>query len=68
MLEVLDNRMIELANEAEELVNKRAEMHDQIEKINVRLAHVVGALQELDTLKRRIQDGSQEDKNSTENA
>jgi prefoldin subunit 5 len=67
MLDVLDQRMSELADEAEELVNKRAELHDTIEKINVRLAHVVGALQELDTLKRRIEDGSQENKNSTEN-
>lgn len=68
MLEVLNKRMGELADEAEELVNKRAELHDAIEKINVRLAHVVGALQELDNLKRRMENGSQEDESTTENA
>jgi hypothetical protein len=68
MLEVLNKRMGELADEAEELVNKRAELHDTIEKINVRLAHVVGALQELDNIKRRMEDGSQENESTTENA
>jgi uncharacterized coiled-coil DUF342 family protein len=62
MIDKLNARMIDLSEEAEVLVNKRSELHDEIEKINVRLAHLVGAMQELDSLKRSLEDGNAEEK------
>jgi uncharacterized coiled-coil DUF342 family protein len=62
MIDKLNARMIDLSEEAETLVNKRSELHDEIENINVRLAHLVGALQELDSLKRSLEDGNAEEK------
>ena len=52
MLEKLKERMLKLANEAEELVNRRSDLENEIETINVRLAHIVGAMQELDSLQK----------------
>jgi prefoldin subunit 5 len=62
MIDKLNARMIDLSEEAETLVNKRSELHDEIERINVRLAHLVGAMQELDSLKRSLEDGNSEEK------
>lgn len=62
MIDKLTARMISLTEEAESLVSKRSELHDEIEKINVRLAHLVGAMQELDSLKRSLEDGNPEEK------
>lgn len=62
MIDKLNARMIDLSEEAESLVNKRSELHDEIEKINIRLAHLVGAMQELDSLKRSLEDGNAEEK------
>ena len=62
MIEKLNARMIDLSEEAETLVNKRSELHDEIENINIRLAHLVGAMQELDSLKRSLEDGNEEEK------
>lgn len=62
MIDKLTARMISLTEEAESLVAKRSELHDEIEKINVRLAHLVGAMQELDSLKRSLEDGNPEEK------
>jgi prefoldin subunit 5 len=62
MIDKLNARMIDLSEEAEVLINKRSELHDEIEKINVRLAHLVGAMQELDSLKRSLEDGNAEEK------
>lgn len=62
MIDKLNARMIDLSEEAEALVNKRSELHDEIEKINVRLAHLVGAMQELDSLKRSLEDDNSEEK------
>lgn len=57
MIDKLTTRITELAQEAEDLVNKRSDLEDEINKINVRLAHLVGALQELDELKRSMESG-----------
>lgn len=62
MIDKLTARMISLTEEAESLVAKRSELHDEIENINVRLAHLVGAMQELDSLKRSLEDGNEEEK------
>jgi uncharacterized coiled-coil DUF342 family protein len=62
MIDKLNARIIDLSEEAETLVNKRSELHDEIENINVRLAHLVGAMQELDSLKRSLEDGNAEEK------
>lgn len=62
MIDKLNSRIIELSEEAETLVAKRAELLDETEKINVRLAHLVGAMQELDSLKRSLENGTAEEK------
>lgn len=45
------NRMQELSSEIEALVEERSSHYERIDEINTRMAHIVGAMQELDSLK-----------------
>jgi hypothetical protein len=57
MFDKLKERMSKLAQEAEDLVNRRSDLENEIETINVRLAHIVGAMQELESIYKEIEDG-----------
>lgn len=50
--EKIIQRMNDLSKEIEDLVSERSSLHDRINEINVRIAHIVGAIQELDSLCR----------------
>lgn len=60
MLNKINLRINEISSEAEALVSRRSDLHNEIEKINVRIAHLVGAMHELDSLKRSLEDGQAE--------
>lgn len=48
----IKDRMNELSDEVQNLITEREEAHDRINEINVRIAHIVGAIQELDALSK----------------
>lgn len=56
MIDKVNARISKIAEEAESLVFRRSEIHSELEKIEVRLAHLVGAMRELDLLKRNLED------------
>jgi len=60
LLKAIDEQMRKLSTEGESLVKKRSELEEEIQNINVRITQIVGALQELDNLKRIATDDKQE--------
>lgn len=60
MISKVNARMAQISEEAEGLVARRSQLHSELEKIEVKLAHLVGAMQELDLLKRSLEDGKEE--------
>lgn len=56
----IDEQIRRLSSEGESLVKKRSEYEEEIQKINVRISQIVGALQELDNLKKALSDGNKE--------
>ena len=48
----IKDRINELSDEVQNLITEREEAHDRINEINVRIAHIVGAIQELDALSK----------------
>jgi hypothetical protein len=48
----IKDRIDELSNEVQNLITEREEAHERINEINVRVAHIVGAIQELDALSK----------------
>ena len=48
----MKDRINELSDEVQNLITEREEAHDRINEINVRIAHIVGAIQELDALSK----------------
>lgn len=52
MIDKVKARMNELADEAENLYKRKIEIEEERERIEVRMAQVVGAMQELDSLLR----------------
>lgn len=62
MIDKVNARMAQIAEEAEDLVARRSQLHGELESIEVKLAHLVGAMQELDLLKRSLEDGKEEEK------
>lgn len=52
MLNKIKERIQELSAEAETLVHRRAEASQVVDDVNVRLAQIVGAIQELAALEK----------------
>jgi chaperonin cofactor prefoldin len=50
--EKVKERIDGLSNELQELITEREDIHERINDINVRIAHIVGAIEELDKLSR----------------
>lgn len=50
MKEKLIKKLSDLSEEAEKLVAERSEINDRFNQIEVRLAQVIGAMQEIDSL------------------
>jgi predicted nuclease with TOPRIM domain len=62
MISKINARIEELSKEAEALVNRRSELEAELEESNVRLSQIVGAIQELDLMRKEISNGYQEGK------
>jgi predicted nuclease with TOPRIM domain len=62
MISKINARIEELSKEAEALVNRRSELEAELEESNVRLSQIVGAIQELDSMRKEISNGYQEGK------
>jgi predicted nuclease with TOPRIM domain len=62
MIIKINARIEELSKEAEALVNRRSELEAELEESNVRLSQIVGAIQELDSMRKEISNGYQEGK------
>lgn len=60
-LYALSEQIRKLSSEGEGLVKRRSEHEEEIQKINVRVAQIVGALQELDNLKRTVENDKAEE-------
>lgn len=60
-LYALSEQIRKLSSEGEGLVQRRSEHEEEIQKINVRVAQIVGALQELDNLKRTVENDKAEE-------
>ena len=50
MQQKIKDRIDTLSNEVQNLITEREEAHERINEINMRIAHIVGAIQELDVL------------------
>lgn len=61
MLDKIKQRLGELANQVEEAYKEKIECESKIQELDVRIAQLVGAMQELDLLTR----GEYESKEST---
>lgn len=48
--EKIKSRISELSKEIEELIAERETIHERIHEINIRIAHIVGAIEELDKI------------------
>ena len=48
----IKDRVNELSDEVQNLITEREEAHERINEINMRIAHIVGAIQELDALSK----------------
>ena len=54
MLDSINKRIEQLSIEAQGLANKRIELHASLDECDVRLTQIIGALNELESLKRDI--------------
>lgn len=50
MKDRINARLVELSNELEQLINRRSDIQGELESIDVRIAQMAGAMQELSSL------------------
>lgn len=60
MIDKIKQRLVELADQVEEAYKHKIECENKIQELDVRIAQLVGAMQELDSLTKGEEDESKE--------
>ena len=64
MQDKIKNKINELTKEAEQLVNQKRRLEQQVQHIEIRLTQIVGAINALQDLEENDEDSTEEDNES----